>query len=121
MVRVAVHRLLNDVSKDMRDPEITSQQAILNSLVEMCSREMEYVHFKDVLVKLQATVDQMVKNDAAPVAKKIIRLVKEQVDSFEETYWKKRYQTELIDKYETLLQQGEDGEPEPVPKKKGKK
>lgn len=105
LVRVAVHRLLNEVAKDLKRPDITSQQALLNSLVEMASREMEYNHFKETLEKLNQTVSELIANGAQPMAKKMIRAVAEQVEKFEETYWRERYETELVSRFKTIMKE----------------
>lgn len=105
LVRTAVHRLLEQINKEgiIRDPEYSSQQAILNSLVEMSSREMEYSRYKATMEQLQATISELISNHAEPMARKLVAAVKEQVDRFEEDYWRDRYTSELITKYKHLL------------------
>lgn len=103
MVRLAVHRLLSEMAKVADNPDITSQQAILNSLVEMSSRQMEYAHFSDALEKLTGTVSDLMQRDAEPMARKMVREIRDQVDRFEDPWWKERYTKQLLDKWSGLL------------------
>lgn len=105
MVRVAVHRLLEAIAKDSTDPEILSQQAILNSMAEASSRQLEYLHFKETLEKVSVTVAEMIRVEAYPVARKIIRNMAEQVEKFEDEYWRTRFRAELINKYGDMLKE----------------
>lgn len=102
IVRIALHRFLSDVSKVIDDPEITSQQAILNSLVELSSREMEFAHFSDTLEKLGNTIAELLARDAEPMARKMVMEVAAQVSKFETGDWKTRYE-KLLDKHKGLL------------------
>lgn len=103
LVRVAVHRLLNDVAKNLRDPDISSQQAILNSLVEMASRQMEYSHFKETLEKMEITVKELIADDAKQIARKMVRAVADQIESFEDPFWKTRYRDRIVKAFPDLL------------------
>lgn len=106
LVRVAVHRLLEAIARDNKgDAEIQSQQAILNAMAELASRQMEYLHFKETLEKSSVTVSELIRAEAYPVARKIIRNMAEQVELFEDEYWRKRFKAELIDKYGDMLKE----------------
>jgi Arc/MetJ-type ribon-helix-helix transcriptional regulator len=102
LVRVAVHRLLMAVDREINNPDITSQQAMLNSVAEVARAQMEYSHFQAVLEKLSLTVQDLTSKGAHPMAKKVIQAVSDQIDRFEEPYWKKRYTDELLTRFEHL-------------------
>lgn len=103
LVRVAVHRLLKDIANNLKDPDISSQQAILNSLVEMASRQMEYSHFKETLERLETTTKELIANDAKPMARKIVKAVADQLESFEEPFWQERYKKIIVEQFGNLL------------------
>lgn len=104
MVRVAIHRLLNDVSKVMEDKEVMSQQAILNSLVEVASQQMQYLHFRETLERCIITVQGQITEGAIPQAKKLIAAVKEHIEEFEDPDWKEKYRTELVERFKKALE-----------------
>jgi hypothetical protein len=102
LVRVAIHRLLQAVAKDSKDPEIMSQQAILNALVEMSSRQMEYAHFKATLDRLKVSVQELSDMGAHVQAKKMVRAVEEQIEKFEDDDWRGRYEAEIVKHFKFL-------------------
>lgn len=104
LVRVAIHRLLNDVAKVMEDPDVTSQQSILNSLVEVASQQMQYLHFRETLERCIITVQGQIAEGALPQARKLVATVKELIDDFEDPDWKLKYRTELLDRFKKELE-----------------
>lgn len=106
IVRVAIHRLLNVVSKVMDDPEITSVQSQLNALQDVASREMQYLHFRETLERLLSVTEGLVREGAFSQARKMFETVKANVEQFEDPEWKEKYRAELIDRYEQQIKKG---------------
>lgn len=104
LVRVAIHRLLNDVSKAMEDKDITSQQAILNALVEVASKQMQYLHFRETLERCLLTTQGLLAENAIPQAKKLIAAVEELIEDFDDPDWQEKYRTELVDRFKKQLE-----------------
>lgn len=106
LVRWAVHHALDAIAEKMKGPdakEITNQQAILNSLVEMASRQMFYAHFKDALEKLEQTTSYLISQNAKPMARKVIHAVENQLAHFDEPFWQERYREVLVRRFAEFL------------------
>lgn len=103
LVRAALHFYLKKVAAHLKDPEVTSDLAILNSLTEICSRQMSNARYSETLSKAQTTIDFLMSRGDEPMARKLIQSIASQIAHFEEPYWKEKYDRELLKAHKELL------------------
>lgn len=103
LVRVALHRFLKQIEVKMKDPSVSTEMAILNSLTEIASQQMSNAHYSETLGKLKATVTYLVGSGDEPMARKVVKAIAEQIGHFEEPYWKDKYERELLKAHRDLL------------------
>jgi hypothetical protein len=106
VVRWCVYVGLERLRDMTDDPEYRSAQSLLNAFVEAARIQMEHLYFARTLDEIGRQVNQLVQAGATAAARKVIEAVAERVAAFEEPYWRRRYEAELVERFDYLKGKG---------------
>ena len=91
------------VTEYMKNPEITSMMALINSWVAAARVQQEHLKFTASLEVISGVIADLINKGAEPPAKKIVQEILEQVETVEDLFWRKRFEEEIRGKFGFLL------------------
>lgn len=100
LVRWAIVMGLGVLIKRATDPDVKSAHAAMNAWVELQKETMESMHWGEVIFpQMKLELAKRVKGGHWIPAKRLLRVVKNSIDSIGDDYWRAKFQRDLLDHY----------------------